>query len=146
MTEQTEIKKLKTEINKLKKLIQDQTSEKSRDDKFIAATVASVKEILEQQAQKPKKEKWGDRTLVAFPDGHQSYVTPDQMKVKELVDSLIESNALSTVASETSLNTFFRNDEIQKLDRSTKFWAKQYYKSQYLKFPKSTKREVGHLG
>jgi len=132
-----EIKKLKRELAGLKKLITESNSQN--------VLVEKITQVLDQQAEKPKKQSWRGRELVEFPNGGRYYVTPNQKEAKDLVDSLVASKKLSTIASEAALNNFLGNAKIQQLERSVKFWAKQYYKSHHLKFPKREKREVRPL-
>ena len=128
MTEETEIKNLKAEIESLKKLIKKNNSTDSALERIAS--------YLDQQAEKPRKEHWGNRNLVVFPKGQKKYLTKKQQKIKELVDTLIETKKLSKTASETAMNTFLENSKIRALDRAGRFWAKMYYKQQYLIFPK----------
>lgn len=134
MVETAEIKKLKSELASLKKLITKQSNETGLVDK--------IAQVLDRQAEKPKKKLWRGRELTVFPNGGKHYVTPNQKKAKELVDNLIADKKLSTVASEAALNKFLGNAKIQELDRSLKFWAKQYYKTYCWKYPHQEKKEV----
>jgi len=87
-----------------------------------------------KEGAKKKKPNWRGRELTLFPNGEYRYLTPSEINAKKIVDDLVKKKTLSTVPSDTALNTFFESGKIRALSKKDRFFAKLYYKQDVLQW------------